>query len=83
MRQSIGTKRVSLDSASAFANAVQLMLDEIAIKPDRFPFIDGDVREGPVPGFPYCIYYRVRTQRVVIVAVYHQSRDPLAWRERE
>jgi toxin ParE1/3/4 len=66
----------------AFAAAVQAVLDEIARSPDRYPIADGDVREAPVSGYPYCVYYRVRSGRIVVIAVYHQSRDPSGWRGR-
>ena len=65
-----------------FAAAVQAVLDQAARSPDRYPVIDGDVRDGPVIGFPYCAYYRVRAGRLIVVAVYHQARDPEAWRGR-
>ena len=33
----------------------------------------GDVREALVLRFPYCVYYRVKTDRVVVMAVFHTS----------
>jgi toxin ParE1/3/4 len=68
---------------ATFASAVQTVLNEAARSPNRYPFVDGDVREGPVSGFPYCVYYRVRSGRVVVVGVYHQARDPSGWRGRK
>lgn len=65
-----------------FAASVQAVLDEAGRNPARFPVADRDVREGPVVGFPYCVYYRVRSGRLVVVAVYHQARDPSGWRGR-
>jgi toxin ParE1/3/4 len=67
---------------ASFAQAVQDRLDEISQSPQRYPVIEDDVREAPVDGFPYCIYYRVRPGRLVVVAAYHQSRDPAGWRNR-
>ena len=67
---------------TSFAQAVQDRLDEISQSPRRYPVIDHDVREAPVGGFPYCIYYRARSGSIVVVAVYHQSRDPAGWRSR-
>ena len=64
------------------AAAVEATLAEAAATPDRFPVADGDVREAPVDGFPYCIYYRVRAGRLIVLAVYHQSRDPDGWKDR-
>jgi len=65
-----------------FEAAVEATLAEAAAAPDRFPLADGEVREAPVDGFPYCFYYRVRAGRLVVLAVYHQSRDPDGWQER-
>ncbi len=65
-----------------FETAVEAVLNEAAGSPERFPIADGDVREAPVPGFPYCIYYRFRRNTLIVVAVYHQSRDPSGWQGR-
>ncbi len=65
-----------------FEAEVQAVLDEASAAPDRYPFADGDVREAPVRGFPYCVYYRVRSSKLIVVAVYHQSRDPSGWQGR-
>ncbi len=51
-------------------------------QPDRYPIVARDVREAPVPRFPYCIYYRVKLDRVVVIAVVHTARDPSVWQGR-
>jgi len=48
----------------------------------KFPGRCGDVREATVPGYPYCAYYKVRGNLLIVVAIYHQSRDPAGWRGR-
>ena len=35
-----------------------------------------------VPGFPFCVYYRIRKPYLIVIAVYHQSRDPSGWKGR-
>ena len=65
-----------------FARAVLALLNEAADNPDRYPIMDADIREGSVSGYPFCVYYRVRAGRLVVVAIYHQSRDPSGWRGR-
>jgi toxin ParE1/3/4 len=65
-----------------FESEVQAVLDEASTHPNRYPVADGDIREAPVSGFPYCVYYRVRSSKLIVVAVYHQSRDPSGWRGR-
>ena len=65
-----------------FAGVVNTVFESILKDPRRYPVADGDVREAAVPGFPYCIYYRVRDPYLIVVAVYHQSRDPSGWKGR-
>jgi plasmid stabilization system protein ParE len=67
---------------AAFASAVRDVLDTIAVKPDRYPIAVRDTREAAVVGFPYNVYYRERNGRIIVLAVYHQSRDPAGWRNR-
>jgi toxin ParE1/3/4 len=65
-----------------FVAEVQQVLDNIASQPDRYPVASGDVREAPVSRFPYCVYYRVKPDRVVVIAVFHLARDPSIWQGR-
>jgi len=74
--------RVDLNLARRFAFAVRDMVALIADTPDRFPILEDDIRQAIVPGFPYSIYYRLRNETVVIIALYHHSRDPDGWRSR-
>lgn len=67
---------------SDFEAEVQAVLDTIANQPDRYPVAHRDTREAPVKRFPYCVYYRVRADRLVVLAVFHQSRDPAEWQSR-
>ena len=65
-----------------FAEAVQQTLDTIAANPKRYPEVYGEAREAAVAGFPFCVYYRVRPNRVVVLSVFHTSRDPSVWQGR-
>lgn len=65
-----------------FVAEVQQVLDAIAAHPERFAIAAGDVREAAVSRFPYCVYYRVRADRVAVIAVFHTSRDPAIWQGR-
>ena len=67
---------------AAFEAEVQFVLDIIAGQPDRYPIAVRDIREAPIGRFPFCVYYRVRAGRIVVTAVYHQSRDPVGWQSR-
>ncbi len=60
----------------AFEEEVQAVLDTISSQPDRYPVAHRDTREAPIKRFPYCVYYRVRPDRLVVIGVFHQSRNP-------
>lgn len=62
-----------------FVEAVGLVLSRIASQPDLFASVSENVREALVPRFPYCIYYRTQPKRILVIAVFHTSRDPLVW----
>ena len=65
-----------------FVDEVERALNDIAEQPDRHAVVVGDVRESLVRRFPFCIYYRVRRGILVVLAVFHTSRDPQVWRSR-
>ena len=58
------------------------VLGRIAGQPDFYPVVWADVREALVPGFPYCVYYREEPGQVLVLSVFHTSRDPSVWQSR-
>lgn len=75
-------RQVAEQVAKQFVHAIDEILDEISLDPTRYPHVEGDVREAPVKDFPFAVYYRTRRDRVIVLAIYHQSRDPLGWQNR-
>jgi plasmid stabilization system protein ParE len=67
---------------AAFTAAVRGLLSRIAGQPGLYPQVWGDVREALVAGYPYCVYYREEPKQVLVVSVFHTSRDPSVWRSR-
>jgi toxin ParE1/3/4 len=65
-----------------FIDQVQQVLDILAENPSRYPVVFEDIREGLVSEFPFAVYYRVKPNQVVILAVFHCSRDPAVWQAR-
>ena len=65
-----------------FVNVLRKSLERIAAQPDRYPLVLSDVREASVPKWPYCVYYRAFADHVLILAVFHTSRDPAIWQAR-
>ena len=66
----------------AFAAAVQEVFNRIAAQPQLHPVVLRDIRRAVVRGFPYCVYYRERPSTVVVLSVFHTSRDPSVWQGR-
>ena len=65
-----------------FAIAVERRLDDIADDPDRWPMEEQDVRAAKVPRWKFVIYYRVVSEIIVVIAIFHTSRDPQEWMNR-
>lgn len=67
---------------NSFLAAVQQVLDRAALQPDFYPQTYRDIRQALVSGYPYCIYYRERSNRLLVIAVFHTARDPSVWKAR-
>ena len=55
---------------------------KIAALPSRFPRVTGAAQRALLRKFPYAGYSLVEDDRVVVVGVFHQHRDPMVWRDR-
>jgi toxin ParE1/3/4 len=65
-----------------FESEIERVLATIAMKPKRYPVVFRDTREAIVDRFSYCVYYRVRRAKVIVVSIFHTSRDPSIWQDR-
>lgn len=65
-----------------FVAAVQAVFDRVSANPKLYAVVRRDIRKGVVAGFPYSVYYREQQARVVVIAVFHSSRDPAIWQGR-
>ena len=74
----------SIDAADGFADVIADSICGIRELPDAWPRWLGkaDVRARVVRRYPYSIMYVVRDQRIVIIAIAHQSRRPGYWLSR-
>lgn len=57
-------------------------LARITANPQQFPYAHRDIRKAVVRRFPYCVYFRVREERIVVLAVFHTAREPAGWKHR-
>ena len=62
-----------------FLADVNAAFDSIERFPDIFARVHGEVRRAVVNRFPYSVFYRIETKRVVVLTVLHTSRDPKGW----
>ena len=61
---------------------VREVLNRIAANPRLHAAIYGDVRKAVVARFPFIVLYRDEGTEVVVISVFHTSRDPSIWQSR-
>lgn len=66
-----------------FVSEIEHALIQACEMPQRFPRMLADVRCVRVRRFPYSIFFRVRSDQLIVLAVFHARRDPAIWRERK
>jgi toxin ParE1/3/4 len=59
-----------------FLAEIQILIDRITSNPEQFPILHRDVRKAVARRFPYCVYFRERERNIVVLAVFHGSRNP-------
>jgi hypothetical protein len=72
----------SLERGMAFHSAYCQIEGRIAEHPEWFPEIEPGIRRALMRRFRYSVFFVVKENQAVIVAVAHQHRRPGYWRER-
>jgi plasmid stabilization system protein ParE len=65
-----------------FVARVREVLRRIAANPRLHATVYRDVRKAVMRRFPYIVLYREEGGEVVVVSVFHTSRDPGVWQAR-
>lgn len=65
-----------------FLDTVEAALTDIAANPKLHPVVHQEVRRALIRRFPFGIHYLVEDDAVVVLAVFHASRDPKHWQGR-
>lgn len=65
-----------------FLDAVEIAAGSLISFPEACPVDYRDARRCLLERFPYCLYYRVESDGVVVVALLHAARDPARKRRR-
>jgi len=66
----------------AFRDSVDAALLLMAASPKAYPILHRDTRRALLRRFPYCLFYRLVGEQVVVVACMHAKRNPRSWRAR-
>jgi plasmid stabilization system protein ParE len=73
-------QRVGL--GTKFVDRVREALGLITGAPERHAMAYLDIRKVLVPKFPYVVLYRDDADEVLVISVFHTSRDPSIWKSR-
>ena len=75
------TKREGL--GDEFRACVDAGMAEISRSPLGYARARGEARRKVLRRFPYVLIYFVKSAHVEVIAVFHTSRDPADWQERD
>jgi len=75
-------ERESCGLGKAFLDAVETQLSRIGADPLAYPVVHRDIRKAALKRFPCCIYFRLRGDAIVVLAVFHTARNPATWKRR-
>jgi plasmid stabilization system protein ParE len=66
-----------------FLAAVRSQLDLVTEHAEQSPEVHRHTRRALLRRFPYSLLYRVESNAILLVAVFHAKRDPKIWRARK
>ena len=62
--------------------SVEETLERIRTSPEMAPVVYREVRQKLVRRFPIAVYFESGETRIAVLAIFHASRDPGAWKAR-
>jgi plasmid stabilization system protein ParE len=65
-----------------FLGCVDHTLERICQMPESYPIVYRDIRRAMVRRFPYAVFYRVISSRIIVTAIFHGRRVPQSWQKR-
>jgi toxin ParE1/3/4 len=61
---------------------VEAAIESARRNPELFPVVRANVRRALTRRFPFGVFYVTEPDRIVVLAIYHSSRDPKGWHGR-
>ncbi len=65
-----------------FVSEINRVVELVANHPERFPARHLEIRCAQARRFPYSVFFRPEANRVVVLAVFHERRNPAVWQAR-
>ena len=65
-----------------FIAEIEQAVANAAAAPQRYPVVFDDIRRTVARRFPYSVYFRIRSDALVVLAVFHGRRNPAIWQRR-
>ena len=65
-----------------FRTAILAAFDNIAERPETFARFSGDIRRAVIQVFPFVIHFVVEEKQIVILSIFHTSRNPAVLKKR-
>lgn len=59
-----------------FRDSIFKIFDRIAQQPEAFPRILPEIRRAVIRVFPFVVHFLTEEHKIVILSVFHTSRDP-------
>ncbi len=67
---------------TGFIESVDELVRRICLHPEIYPATHKQVRQGLLKRFPYSVLYLALPEAIIVVAIFHTSRDPRIWQRR-
>lgn len=68
------------DLGDEFLDEIRWIFAQILMNPQSGTLVEHDIRRRLTRRFPFSVFYLASTDRITILAVGHQHRDPDHWR---
>lgn len=65
-----------------FITEIERCVALAAEQPQLYAVVHKNIRRVTAERFPYSVYFRVEQRRLVVLAVFHGSRNPVIWQTR-
>jgi plasmid stabilization system protein ParE len=63
--------------------SVEASLASIRENPRMYPRVDPSIRRASARPFPFGVFYRIEGDKIRVIAILHNARDPQIWKGRK